>query len=164
MAPSRKKLSHIDDKGKARMVDVSPKGPTKREATASCSVKMKKKTLDLVLSGDIPKGDVMAVSRVAGIMAAKKTPELIPLCHPINITSVTVDLKPDRKKNSLDIRATVGSVGQTGVEMEALTAVSAAALSVYDMCKAVDKEMRITDVVLEEKKGGRSGHYKRKKK
>jgi cyclic pyranopterin phosphate synthase len=164
MAPSRKKLSHIDDKGKARMVDVSPKGSTRREATASCSVRMKKKTLDLILSGEVPKGDVLAVSRVAGIIAAKKTPELIPLCHPISITSVTVDLKPDRKNNSLNIQAAVGSVGQTGVEMEALTAVSAAALTVYDMCKAMDKEMRITDIVLEEKKGGRSGHYMRKKK
>jgi cyclic pyranopterin phosphate synthase len=158
-----KKLTHLDSKGRARMVDISAKPHSLRQATATCAVIMKRKTLDLIKKGGIPKGDVLSVARVAGIMASKKTPELIPLCHPIPITSVSVDLKPVSSKNRMKISATVTTVGQTGAEMEALTAVSAAALAVYDMCKAVDREMSITDIVLEEKKGGSSGHFKRKR-
>jgi cyclic pyranopterin phosphate synthase len=124
---------------------------------------MKKKTLELILSGGLPKGDVLATARVAGIMAAKKTSELVPLCHPLEITSVDIDIKPETDTCGIRIRSTVATVGRTGVEMEALTAVSAAALAAYDMCKSVDREMKITDIVVEEKKGGRSGHYKRKK-
>ena len=124
---------------------------------------MKKKTLELILSGGLPKGDVLATARVAGIMAAKKTSELIPLCHPLEITSVDIDIKPETDTCGIRIRSTVTTVGRTGVEMEALTAVSTAALAAYDMCKSVDREMKITDIVVEEKKGGRSGHYKRKK-
>lgn len=124
---------------------------------------MKKKTLELILSGGLPKGDVLATARVAGIMAAKKTSELIPLCHPLEITSVDIDIKPEPDTCGIRIRSTVATVGRTGVEMEALTAVSTAALAAYDMCKSVDREMKITDIVVEEKKGGRSGHYKRKK-
>lgn len=156
------RLTHLDEKGKAKMVDVSAKATTSREARAAGSVYMKKQTLRLIKEGGLPKGDVLAVARVAGIMAAKKTPELIPLCHPLNLTSVEVDLRTDERKGRLAIEARVSTLGQTGVEMEALTAVSAAALAVYDMCKAVDKEMVISDIMLIEKKGGRSGTYKRK--
>jgi cyclic pyranopterin phosphate synthase len=124
---------------------------------------MKKKTLELILSGGLPKGDVLATARVAGIMAAKKTSELVPLCHPLEITSVDIDIKPETDAYGIRIRSTVTTVGRTGVEMEALTAVSTAALAAYDMCKSVDREMKITDIVVDEKKGGRSGHYKRKK-
>lgn len=157
------KLPHLNKKGKAQMVDVSRKVPTRRTASATGLVIMKKKTLELVLANDLPKGDVLATARVAGIMAAKKTPELVPLCHPLEITTVNVDIVPDAGAYGLRISSTVSTVGRTGVEMEALCAVSAAALAVYDMCKSVDREMKITDIVLEEKKGGRSGHYKRKK-
>jgi cyclic pyranopterin phosphate synthase len=158
-----KKLTHLDSKGKAGMVDVSAKPQTLREATAACSVIMKRGTLRLLKEGGISKGDVLSVARVAGIMAAKKAPELIPLCHPLAITSVKVDLRPVATKSRVDITATVTTVGQTGVEMEALTSVSTAALTVYDMCKAVDREMVITDIALVEKKGGRSGHFRRGK-
>lgn len=161
MASDNKNLTHLDSQGKARMVDVGPKEHTKRTATATGSVTMKPATLALIAEGKIPKGDVLAVSRVAGIMAAKKTPELIPLCHPIALSSVSVDLTPNEAVSSVDIEATASCVGPTGVEMEALTAVSAAALALYDMCKAVDKEMAITDIVLQEKLGGKSGHFKR---
>jgi cyclic pyranopterin phosphate synthase len=156
------RLTHLDEKGKAKMVDVSAKATTSRQARATGFVYMKKQTLRLIKEGGVPKGDVLAVARVAGIMAAKKTPELIPLCHPLNLTSVEVDLKTDERKGRLAIESKVSTLGQTGVEMEALTAVSAAALAVYDMCKAVDKEMVISDIMLVEKKGGRSGTYKRK--
>lgn len=156
-----KTLTHLDDKGRARMVDVSGKPSTLREAVARGSVFMKRKTLRLIKEGSVPKGDVLAAARLAGIMAAKKTPELIPLCHPLAITSVEVDLALNGKNNTVDIRARVTAAGQTGVEMEALTAVSAAALTVYDMCKAVDREMTVSDIMLMEKKGGRSGHFKR---
>jgi cyclic pyranopterin phosphate synthase len=145
------------------MVDVSRKALTKRTASASGLVIMKEKTLKLILSGGLPKGDVLAMARIAGIMAAKKTPELVPLCHPLEITSVDVDVTPDPVVCGLRLRSTVTTVGRTGVEMEALTAVSTAALAVYDMCKSVDKGMKITDIVLDEKKGGKSGDYKRKK-
>jgi cyclic pyranopterin phosphate synthase len=157
-----KKLTHLDETGQARMVDVSSKPPTRREATASASVSMGRETLRLIREGGIPKGDVLAVARVAGIMAAKKTPELIPLCHPLPITSVEVSLSPRPRKGIVAITARVSTVGQTGVEMEALTAVTAAALAVYDMCKAVDRDMVVSDIMLVEKKGGRSGHYRRK--
>jgi cyclic pyranopterin phosphate synthase len=156
------KLSHLDEKGKARMVDISAKPATRRTASASARVRMKKKTLRLIMEGRLPKGDVLATARVAGIMAAKKTPGLIPMCHPISITSVNVDLRADEDEGLIEVSAAVSTVGQTGVEMEALTAASAAALTVYDMCKAVDRDMVITDIMLLEKKGGRSGHYKRK--
>ncbi len=157
------KLTHLDSSGKARMVDVGEKSNTKREATATGSIKMKPETLALVLEGKMPKGDVLAVARIAGIMAAKKTPELIPLCHPIALSSVSVELTPNEKNSSILISATASTVGPTGVEMEALTAVSTAALALYDMCKAVDKEMEITEIVLQEKSGGKSGHFKRGK-
>jgi cyclic pyranopterin phosphate synthase len=156
-----KKLSHLDARGKARMVDVSKKPPSEREATASCAVLMKPETVGLILEGGLPKGDVIAVARVAGIMAAKRTPELIPLCHTLPITSASVEVEPDQARGRVEVRATVKTVGQTGVEMEALTAASVAALAVYDMCKAADKEMAVTELVLREKKGGRGGHYKR---
>ncbi len=144
------------------MVDVSAKSITLREARASGAVYMKKQTLKLIREGSLPKGDVLAAARLAGIMAAKKTPEIIPLCHPLNLTSVEVDLKPQPAKGRLFITTRVSCNGQTGVEMEALAAVAAAALTVYDMCKAADREMTISDIALIEKKGGRSGHYKKK--
>lgn len=143
------------------MVDISEKPLTQREAVAKGSVYMKPETLRLIKDKKVPKGDVLCVSRVAGIMAAKKTSELIPMCHPLNITSVNINFNLDSKKNKLDIEARIKILGQTGVEMEALTAVSAAALTIYDMCKAVDKEMVISDIMLIEKQGGRSGTYKR---
>ena len=156
-------LTHLDSSGKARMVDVGAKDHTQREATATGAVRMKPETLKLITEGKMPKGDVLAVARIAGIMAAKKTPELIPLCHPIALSSVHVDLEPDESGSKVNITATASTVGPTGVEMEALTAVSTAALALYDMCKAVDKEMEITSIVLQEKKGGRSGHFKKSK-
>ncbi len=156
------KLTHLDKGGKARMVDVSEKTVTQREAVAKGSVLMNTATVRLIKDGALPKGDVLAVARVAGIMAAKKTCELIPLCHPLNITSVTVDMSVDEEGGRVEIESKVRTTGQTGVEMEALTAVSAAALTVYDMCKAVDKEMTISDIMLIEKRGGRSGEFKRR--
>jgi cyclic pyranopterin phosphate synthase len=154
-------LSHLDERGKARMVDISEKPPTKREAVARASVHMKPATIRLIRDKAIPKGDVMAAARIAGIMAAKKTCELVPMCHPLNITSVSVDLAIDAKISTIAIEAKVKTVGQTGVEMEALTAVSVAALTVYDMCKAVDREMTISYIMLIEKRGGRSGEFRR---
>lgn len=156
-------LTHFDDEGKARMVDVSEKKPTQREAIAKGSVYMKPETIKLIKDRRISKGDVLGVARVAGIMAAKKTSEMIPMCHPLNITSVNIDFDVDEKNNKVDIKTTVRIVGQTGVEMEALTATSAAALTIYDMCKAVDKEMVISDIMLMEKRGGKSGEFKRGK-
>jgi cyclic pyranopterin monophosphate synthase len=157
-----KKLTHTDKQGRARMVDISEKPITHREAVARCSVLMKPETLRLILRNEIPKGDVLAVARVAGIMAAKRTDEIIPMCHPINISSVGIEFISDRKRNRLDIQSKVRVSGQTGVEMEALIAVAIAALTIYDMCKAVDKEMVVTDIMLIEKKGGKSGTFKRK--
>ncbi|MBI2401043.1 MAG: cyclic pyranopterin monophosphate synthase MoaC [Deltaproteobacteria bacterium] len=154
-------LTHIDERGKARMVDVTPKASTEREAVAKGRVLMKKETLDLILASEVKKGDVLGVARVAGIMAAKKTAEIIPLCHPLNITSVTVDFEPVSDPPSIEITATAKIASQTGVEMEALTAVSAAALTVYDMCKAADKGMVLTDIRLMKKTGGKSGTYVR---
>jgi cyclic pyranopterin phosphate synthase len=156
-----KELTHIDGKGEALMVDVGQKALSPRQATASGSVHMKASTLRLVTGGRASKGDVLAAARIAGIMAAKKTPEIIPLCHPVEISSVRVELKPVKSKGCIRITATVGCTGRTGVEMEALTAVSAAALTVYDMLKAADREMTIGEIRLLEKKGGRSGHFRR---
>jgi cyclic pyranopterin monophosphate synthase len=150
-------LSHVDSQGNARMVDVSDKATTIREAVAGAEIHMRPETLALIQSGGMPKGDVLAVARTAGIMAAKRTPDLIPLCHPLAITGVTVDLEPDEARSIVAIRATVRCTGVTGVEMEALTAVSVAALTVYDMCKAVDRGMHIQNVRLMRKSGGRSG-------
>ncbi len=143
-----KRLTHLDKEGRAKMVDISEKPLTQREAVAKSSVYMKPETLRLIEDKKVPKGDVLCVSRVAGIMAAKRTSEVIPMCHPLNITSVDIKLNLDSKKNKVDIEACVKILGQTGVEMEALTAVSAAALTIYDMCKAVDKEMVISDIML----------------
>jgi cyclic pyranopterin monophosphate synthase len=157
-----KKFTHLDTQGRAQMVDVSDKQSTKRIAVAKGSVLMRPETLKLIQDKKIPKGDVLCVSRIAGIMAAKKTPELIPMCHPLNISSVDVELSIDTRKNKIDIEAKVKVTGQTGVEMEALSAVSVAALTIYDMCKAVDKDMVISDILLMEKQGGRSGVFKRK--
>lgn len=156
-----KKLSHIDKKGTARMVDISSKSATRREAVASGAVYMKKKTLSLITSKKISKGNVFETARLAGVMAAKRTSELIPLCHPLNITSISVDFSVDKKKNMVNIETKAKTTGLTGVEMEALMAVSIAALTIYDMCKAVDKSAVISDIMLVEKRGGKSGGYKR---
>ena len=153
------RLSHVDARGRARMVDVSAKPITERVAVAAATIQMQSSTLRLIQSGKIAKGEVLAVARVAGIVAAKRTAEIIPLCHPLPVEVVSVDFKL-RTKGSLDIEATVKVTSKTGVEMEALTAVSAAALTVYDMCKAVDRGMVITDIRLLEKRGGRSGTYR----
>ncbi len=153
------KLTHFDDEGKAIMVDVGDKESTRRVAVARGEVQMQPETLMRILDHQVEKGDVLAVARLAGIMAAKKTSELIPLCHPLLINSVALEFFPDRSGNRIEIEATVKVNGQTGVEMEALTAVSAAALTIYDMCKAVDKAMTINRVRLVEKQGGRSGHF-----
>src|SRR5579883_3334248 len=154
-----KRLTHFDRGGNAIMVDVTEKAVTERTAVATGSVVMKPATLKAILGGGIKKGDVIAAARLAGIMAAKRTHELIPLCHPLALSAVSVDLAPDKKRSALDITATVKITGQTGVEMEALTAVSVAALTVYDMCKAVDRAMRISDVRLLRKSGGKSGDF-----
>ena len=154
-------FTHFDKEGKARMVDVSDKAETERSATAQGSVIMQPATLALIKEGGVKKGDVLSVARLAGIMGAKKTPDLIPLCHPLALTSVQVDLTLDEARNAVDITATCKLVGKTGVEMEALTAVSVAALTVYDMCKAVDKGMQIVDIRLTHKSGGKSGTYER---
>jgi cyclic pyranopterin phosphate synthase len=154
-------LSHLDEKGKARMVDVGDKPVTSREALARGEITMSATALRLIKQGALAKGDPLQVARLAGIMAAKKTAELIPLCHPLPLTHVSVELTPIRSGYRIDAR--VRTTGQTGVEMEALTAVAVAALTIYDMAKAVDKEMVIRQVCLIEKKGGRSGHYRRKK-
>jgi len=151
-------LSHLDERGAARMVDVSEKAETDRTATAEALVLMQPETLALIQSGGIAKGDVFATARIAGIMAAKKTPELIPLCHPLPVTGVTVELAP-ADATTLRIEATVKTTGKTGVEMEALTAASIAALTVYDMCKAVEKGIRIEGIRLLEKHGGKSGSW-----
>lgn len=155
------KLTHLDDRGKARMVDVGAKDDTARVAVAEGKITMKPATLRMILEGGAPKGDVLQTARLAGIMAAKKTPELIPLCHNIVINSANVELEADEENSVVNIRATVGTSGKTGVEMDTLTAVSVAALTVYDMLKAVDRDMVISDIRLIEKKGGESGHYLR---
>lgn len=157
-----KKLSHIDKDGKASMVDVTGKTTTHREAIAKGSISMKKETLKLITDNRISKGNVLETARLAGIMAAKRTYSLIPLCHQLNITNVSVDFKVDKRRNKIDIKAKAICIGQTGVEMEALTAVSVSALTIYDMCKAVDKAMIISDIMLLKKSGGKSGEWKRK--
>jgi cyclic pyranopterin phosphate synthase len=154
------KLSHIDADGKAVMVDVSDKDVTERTASAAGSVLMAAETMRLVQEGGVKKGDVLSVARLAGIMGAKKTPELIPLCHPLALNAIDVDLVLDPERNAIDITATCRVAGRTGVEMEALTAVAVAALTIYDMCKAVDRGMRLTDIRLVRKSGGRSGDYR----
>jgi cyclic pyranopterin phosphate synthase len=156
------KLTHIDAGGAARMVDVSAKPATERVAVAEGFVRMTKATLDLVLSGNAKKGDVLGAARIAGIMAAKKTHELIPLCHPLAITKAEIDIAPDAAAGGLAVRATVKVTGPTGVEMEALTAVSVACLTVYDMIKAVERGVTIEAIRLVEKRGGKSGHYRAK--
>jgi len=153
------RLTHLDREGRAAMVDVSEKKETSRAATARGAVLMQPATLALLASGEMKKGDVLAVARLAGIMAAKRTAELIPLCHPLALSSIKVELALDKLRNAVDIEATCKIVGRTGVEMEALTAVSVAALTVYDMCKAVDRAITITDIRLTAKSGGKSGSY-----
>jgi cyclic pyranopterin phosphate synthase len=153
------RLTHLSDDGRADMVDVGAKEVTERSATASGAVVMAAETLDLILSGNAKKGDVVAVARIAGIMAAKKTHDLIPLCHPLALTSIAVDIVPDAALPGLRVTATAALAGRTGVEMEALTAVSVACLTIYDMAKAVDRGMRITEIRLEQKSGGRSGAW-----
>ncbi len=157
-----KTLTHLGARGQARMVDVSAKDSTERLAIAEGRVLMKKETLDLVIRGNAKKGDVLGAARLAGIMAAKRTHGLIPLCHPLHITKVEVDIEPDRALPGVIVRATVKVLGQTGVEMEALTAVSIACLTIYDMVKAVEREMHIEGIRLIEKSGGKSGHYRAK--
>jgi len=157
------KLTHFDETGAARMVDVSAKNETAREAVAEGRVSMLPETLSLILDRKVSKGDVFGVARIAGIMAAKKTAELIPLCHPLALSSVELEFEPDRADSSVLIRSIVRTTGKTGVEMEALTAVSVAALTVYDMCKSVDRAMTISDIRLMKKSGGKSGTFERKR-
>jgi len=158
----RKKLTHLGARGEARMVDVSAKPASEREALAEGRVIMSPATLAIVQKGDAKKGDVLGAARIAGIMAAKRTHDLIPLCHPLAISKVEVDLRPDAKLPGIRVRARVKVAGQTGVEMEALTAVAVACLTIYDMVKAVERGMRIEGIRLVEKRGGRSGHYRAK--
>lgn len=154
-------FTHFDGKGNAQMVDVTDKAVSQRQAIATGKVTMRAETLQMIAAGGHKKGDVLAIARIAGIQAAKKTADLIPLCHPLMLSSVKVDFELDSAQNAVEIRAICKLAGQTGVEMEALSAVSVAALTIYDMCKAVDKAMCISDVRLEEKQGGRSGHWQR---
>lgn len=150
-------LTHIDMLGRPKMVDITGKSDTQREAVAKCSVSMKSTTLDCLKKGKMPKGDVLTVAQLAGIMAAKQTPQLIPLCHPLLIAEVNVELTPDEKTSTVSITAMVKSIGKTGVEMEALTATAVAALTVYDMCKAIDRSIKIENIRLIRKSGGKSG-------
>ncbi len=154
-----RRLTHLGRRGEARMVDVSKKMATERVATAEGRVIMNKTTLDIVCKGDAKKGDVMGAARIAGIMAAKRTHDLIPLCHPLALSRVEVEITPDERLPGLVVRATTGITGKTGVEMEALTAVSVACLTVYDMVKAIERGMRIEGIRLIEKRGGKSGHF-----
>jgi cyclic pyranopterin phosphate synthase len=152
-----RRLSHLDESGRPRMVDVTAKPNTARQAIAKGSIYMKPQTLALIRAGQVAKGNVLSVAQVAGVMAAKKTHELIPLCHPLLLTDIDVQLQPDEKESALHLTASVRTTGKTGAEMEALTAVAVAALTVYDMCKAVDRGMRIEGVRLARKSGGKSG-------
>jgi cyclic pyranopterin phosphate synthase len=154
------KLTHLDEKGAARMVDVSAKAVTSRSATARARIAMKPATLAMIRKGSAKKGDVLAAARIAGILAAKRTHELIPLCHPLLLSQVTVDFA--FAKNAIEVTATAKLDGKTGVEMEALTACAIACLTIYDMCKAADRAMTVTDLRLVEKSGGKSGHYRAK--
>lgn len=155
------KLTHFNAEGEAHMVDVGNKAQTRRIAVAEGYIAMQPKTLELILAGKHKKGDVLGVARIAGILAAKRTADLIPLCHPLMLTRVEVELTPDRNQQQVYCQATVETHGQTGVEMEALTAVQIALLTIYDMCKAVDRGMRMGNIQLREKQGGKSGHWQR---
>jgi len=155
------KLTHFNAEGEAHMVDVGDKARTRRIAIAEGVIEMQPKTLDLILAGEHKKGDVLGIARVAGIMAAKRTADLIPLCHPLMLTRVDVEFSTDSDQHRVHCLATVETQGQTGVEMEALTAVQIALLTIYDMCKAVDRGMRMSDIQLVEKQGGKSGHWQR---
>jgi cyclic pyranopterin phosphate synthase len=162
MSGMTKKLTHLGKRGEAHMVDVGSKAPTERIATAQGRVAMSGATLELVLKGNAKKGDVLSAARLAGIMAAKRTHELIPLCHPLALSKISVDIEPDRNKSGLIVNATAKVTGQTGVEMEALTAVAVACLTIYDMVKAVERSMTIDNIRLIEKRGGKSGTYRAK--
>ena len=155
-------LTHIDKKGRVRMVDVTEKNPTVRTAVAGGMISMVPETFEAIQNQKVKKGNVLETARIAGIMAAKKTAALIPMCHPLNITHIQIDFLPDAAKNCIGIEAAVRAIDQTGVEMEAITAVSIAALTVYDMCKSMDKEMTISKIQLLKKTGGKSGTYVRK--
>jgi len=154
-------LTHINEEGRAKMVDVSEKSDTVREAVAIGYVSMKKETLERIKEGTISKGDVLAVAQVGGIMGAKNTPQIIPMCHPIMISGCDISFQIDIKNSRIEITATTNTVGKTGIEMEALTAVSTAALTIYDMCKAIDREMVINNIMLVKKSGGKSGIFER---
>jgi cyclic pyranopterin phosphate synthase len=156
----KQKLTHFDERGAAKMVDVGAKSETHRVAVAAGAIRMRPETLAIVRSGTAKKGDVLGVARIAAIQASKKTAELIPLCHPVPISSVTIDFRPDEKASLVECRATVECTARTGVEMEALTAVHVGLLTIYDMCKAVDRGMTMGDIRLLEKRGGKSGDYK----
>ena len=158
--PERRRLTHVDRAGRPRMVDVSAKVPTARRAVAEAIVGLSQETLSLVIDGGGPKGDVLGVAELAGVMGGKRTSDLIPLCHPLALSKVTLDIVPDKKLPGCIVRATVKVSGPTGVEMEALTAVSVACLTIYDMIKAVERGVRIEGIHLVEKKGGKSGHYR----
>jgi cyclic pyranopterin phosphate synthase len=155
-------FTHIDDEGRVRMVDVTAKKPTERTAVAGGMISMNSETFELIENQKVKKGNVLETARIAGIMAAKKTAELIPMCHPLNITHIQVDFSPDAAASCIGIEAAVRAIDQTGVEMEAITAVSVAALTIYDMCKSSDKEMTISKIQLLKKSGGKSGTYVRK--
>jgi len=158
---SMNELSHLDEKGQARMVDVTAKEPTLRQAVAHGEVRMRPETVALIKEGGIPKGDVFAAARIAGIMAAKKTSELIPMCHPLELTGIEILFACDAAAGEVAIEAKVRTVGRTGVEMEAMTAVGVAALTIYDMCKSVDREIILADIRLMSKQGGKSGAFVR---
>jgi cyclic pyranopterin phosphate synthase len=155
-------FTHIDEKGRVRMVDVTAKKPTERTAVAGGMISMNPETFDRIQNQKVKKGNVLETARIAGIMAAKKTAELIPMCHPLNITHIQVDFSPDAAAKSIGIEASVRAIDQTGVEMEAVTAVSVAALTIYDMCKSTDREMTISKIRLLKKTGGKSGTYVRR--
>ncbi|AVK50950.1 cyclic pyranopterin monophosphate synthase accessory protein [Clostridium sp. MF28] len=155
-------LTHINEEGRARMVDVSEKLDTAREAVAIGTVSMKRETIERIKEGTISKGDVLSVAQVGGIMGAKNTPQIIPMCHPIMISGCDISFRIDVENNKIEITATTKTVGKTGIEMEALTAVSTAALTIYDMCKAIDREMVINNIMLVKKSGGKSGIFERK--
>ena len=156
------KLTHIDEQGRVRMVDVSHKAVTDRQALAQAKVSMARETFELIREGKVKKGGVLETARIAGVMAAKRTAELIPMCHPLSLTHVRIDFFPDAASHTIRIEALARVVDQTGVEMEALTAASVAALTIYDMCKAYDRDMVISELLLLEKRGGKSGTYKRR--
>ncbi len=158
---ARRRLTHVDRAGRPRMVDVSEKPPTVRRAVAEAEVVVSQDTLSLVIDGDVPKGDVFTVAEMAGVMGGKRTSDLVPLCHPIPLTDLVVEVTPDRAASALRVRATAATIAQTGVEMEALTAASVAALTIYDMVKGVERGAEIRTIRLLEKSGGRSGEWRR---